>query len=78
MYILGHRSRLTIKHHYFLWATANRPDKVAYQAGVNEKLLGDFIKKHNIRDKVFGAVTFTPLPNIANNSYHNSRLQVRV
>jgi hypothetical protein len=27
--------------------------KVAYQAGVNEKLLGDFIRKHNVRDKVF-------------------------
>lgn len=24
-----------------------------YQAGVNEKLLGDFIRKHNVRDKVF-------------------------
>lgn len=22
--------------------------------GANEKLLGDFIKKHNVRDKVFG------------------------
>lgn len=30
------------------WDTA-----VAYQAGVNEKLLGDFIRKHNVRDKVF-------------------------
>ena len=29
-------------------------DKVVYQAGVNEKLLGDFIRKHNVRDKVFG------------------------
>ncbi|KAL3457921.1 NADP-dependent oxidoreductase domain-containing protein [Aspergillus heterothallicus] len=32
------------------WDTA-----VAYQAGVNEKLLGDFIRKHNLRDKVFVA-----------------------
>ena len=24
-----------------------------YQAGVNEKLLGDFIRKHNVRDKIF-------------------------
>lgn len=31
------------------WDTA-----VVYQAGVNEKLLGDFIRKHNVRDKVFG------------------------
>ncbi|KFY15711.1 hypothetical protein V491_05591 [Pseudogymnoascus sp. VKM F-3775] len=30
------------------WDTA-----VAYQAGVNEKLLGDFIRKHDVRDKVF-------------------------
>lgn len=27
--------------------------QVVYQAGVNEKLLGDFIRKHNIRDKIF-------------------------
>ncbi|KAK4234114.1 putative aldo-keto reductase [Achaetomium macrosporum] len=30
------------------WDTA-----VIYGAGVNEKLLGDFIRKHNMRDKVF-------------------------
>ncbi|KAH6961921.1 NADP-dependent oxidoreductase domain-containing protein [Ilyonectria sp. MPI-CAGE-AT-0026] len=30
------------------WDTA-----VVYQAGVNEKLLGDFIRKHGVRDKVF-------------------------
>ncbi|KAL2835400.1 NADP-dependent oxidoreductase domain-containing protein [Aspergillus pseudoustus] len=32
------------------WDTA-----VVYQAGVNEKLLGEFIRKHNLRDKVFVA-----------------------
>ncbi|KAL4751214.1 hypothetical protein BDW72DRAFT_174361 [Aspergillus terricola var. indicus] len=32
------------------WDTA-----VVYQAGINEKLLGAFIKKHNVRDKVFVA-----------------------
>lgn len=32
------------------WDTA-----VVYAAGVNEKLLGDFIRKHNVRDKVFTA-----------------------
>ncbi|BCR83225.1 uncharacterized protein ACHE_10627A [Aspergillus chevalieri] len=32
------------------WDTA-----VIYQNGVNEKLLGDFIRKHNVRDKVFVA-----------------------
>lgn len=30
------------------WDTA-----VVYGAGINEKLLGDFIRKHNVRDKVF-------------------------
>lgn len=30
------------------WDTA-----VVYAAGINEKLLGDFIRKHNVRDKVF-------------------------
>lgn len=28
-------------------------NQVVYQAGVNEKLLGDFIRKHGVRDKVF-------------------------
>ncbi|KAF2224806.1 NADP-dependent oxidoreductase domain-containing protein [Elsinoe ampelina] len=49
------------------WDTA-----VVYQAGVNEKLLGDFIRKHQVRDKIFlaskcgfacfedGAVTNSP------------------
>ncbi|KAF2853181.1 Aldo/keto reductase [Plenodomus tracheiphilus IPT5] len=32
------------------WDTA-----VVYAAGVNEKLLGDFIRKHDVRDKVFVA-----------------------
>lgn len=27
--------------------------KVVYQAGVNEKLLGDFIRKHNVRNRLF-------------------------
>lgn len=30
--------------------------KVVYQAGVNEKLLGDFIRKYDVRDKVFGGL----------------------
>ena len=30
------------------WDTA-----VSYRVGVNEKLLGDFIRKHNCRDKLF-------------------------
>ncbi|ETS76980.1 hypothetical protein PFICI_10854 [Pestalotiopsis fici W106-1] len=32
------------------WDTA-----VAYGAGLNEKLLGEFIRKHNVRDKIFVA-----------------------
>jgi aryl-alcohol dehydrogenase-like predicted oxidoreductase len=36
------------------WDTA-----VVYQAGVNEKLLGDFIRKHNVRDKVFSESSFS-------------------
>lgn len=27
--------------------------QVVYAAGVNEKLLGEFIRKHNVRDKIF-------------------------
>lgn len=27
--------------------------QVGWKAGVNEKLLGDFIRKHNVRDKIF-------------------------
>ncbi|KAM0217519.1 hypothetical protein ACHAQD_007262 [Fusarium lateritium] len=34
------------------WDTA-----VAYKNGSNEKLLGDFIKKHDVRDKLFGKNT---------------------
>ncbi|EME40992.1 hypothetical protein DOTSEDRAFT_74516 [Dothistroma septosporum NZE10] len=30
------------------WDTA-----VTYKAGLNEKILGDFIRKHNVRDKIF-------------------------
>lgn len=37
--------------------------KVVYQAGVNEKLLGDFIRKHNVRDKLFSEYSSGFLPN---------------
>jgi hypothetical protein len=30
--------------------------QVVYAAGVNEKLLGDFIRKHNLRDKLFSTL----------------------
>lgn len=33
--------------------------QVAYDAGLNEKILGDFIRKHNVRDKVFGKFKLT-------------------
>ncbi|CRK22482.1 hypothetical protein BN1723_002917 [Verticillium longisporum] len=36
------------------WDTAGYL-KAVYRAGINEKLLGDFIQKHNVRDKVFVA-----------------------
>lgn len=38
------------------WDTA-----VMYQSGVNEKLLGDFIRKHNVRDKIFSEFYSTRL-----------------
>ncbi|OBT71632.1 hypothetical protein VF21_08953 [Pseudogymnoascus sp. 05NY08] len=52
------------------WDTA-----VVYRNGVNEKLLGDFIKKHNVRDKVFvaskcGFSVFGPQPGVTNSAAH--------
>ncbi|KAH7127956.1 NADP-dependent oxidoreductase domain-containing protein [Dactylonectria estremocensis] len=52
------------------WDTA-----VVYAAGVNEKLLGDFIRKHNVRDKVFIASkcafdVFGPERKITNSPEH--------
>ncbi|KFY98578.1 hypothetical protein V500_01598 [Pseudogymnoascus sp. VKM F-4518 (FW-2643)] len=52
------------------WDTA-----VVYRNGVNEKLLGDFIKKHNVRDKVFvaskcGFDVFSPSPSVTNSAAH--------
>lgn len=38
------------------WDTA-----VAYKQGENEKILGEFIKKHNVRDKVFGEYIYPSL-----------------
>ncbi|KAI0186893.1 NADP-dependent oxidoreductase domain-containing protein [Xylaria flabelliformis] len=50
------------------WDTA-----VVYQAGINEQLLGDFIRKHNVRDKVFiaskcGFAVFSDNPRTVTNS----------
>ncbi|KAK7712410.1 hypothetical protein SLS64_004794 [Diaporthe eres] len=52
------------------WDTA-----VAYREGANEKLLGDFIKKHNVRDKVFvaskcGFDVFGPTRTVTNSAAH--------
>ncbi|PYI33846.1 aldo/keto reductase [Aspergillus indologenus CBS 114.80] len=52
------------------WDTA-----VAYKAGENERLLGDFIKKHNVRDKLFvaskcGFEVFGPERKVTNSAAH--------
>lgn len=52
------------------WDTA-----VAYGAGINEKLLGDFIRKHNVRDKLFvaskcGFDVFGPKRSVTNSPEH--------
>lgn len=52
------------------WDTA-----VAYGAGINEKLLGDFIRKHNCRDKLFiaskcGFEVFGPTRSVSNSPEH--------
>ena len=52
------------------WDTA-----VAYGAGINEKLLGDFIRKHNCRDKLFvaskcGFEVFGPNRSVSNSPEH--------
>lgn len=52
------------------WDTA-----VAYGAGINEKLLGDFIRKHKCRDKLFvaskcGFEVFGPNRSVSNSPEH--------
>ncbi|OKL55525.1 hypothetical protein UA08_09216 [Talaromyces atroroseus] len=52
------------------WDTA-----VAYKNGENEKLLGEFIKKHNVRDKLFvaskcGFAVFGPERKVDNSAAH--------
>lgn len=52
------------------WDTA-----VAYGAGINEQLLGDFIRKHNVRDKLFiaskcGFDVFGPQRAVTNSPEH--------
>lgn len=52
------------------WDTA-----VVYGAGINEKLLGEFIRKHNVRDQLFvaskcGFDVFGPKPDVTNSPEH--------
>ncbi|KAE9573678.1 hypothetical protein CGMCC3_g10351 [Colletotrichum fructicola] len=52
------------------WDTA-----VAYKNGANEQLLGDFVKKHNVRDKLFvaskcGFDVFGPQRTVTNSASH--------
>ncbi|KAL3431570.1 NADP-dependent oxidoreductase domain-containing protein [Aspergillus tetrazonus] len=52
------------------WDTA-----VAYKNGENEKLIGEFVKKHNVRDKVFvaskcGFDIFGPVRRVTNSAAH--------
>ncbi|RDW93835.1 uncharacterized protein DSM5745_01157 [Aspergillus mulundensis] len=52
------------------WDTA-----VAYKQGENEKILGEFVKKHNVRDKVFvaskcGFDVFGPERKVTNSAAH--------
>lgn len=52
MYILGYSSKHSqLQSNWLVILTF--VVEVVYRAGVNEKLLGDFIRKHNVRDKVF-------------------------
>jgi hypothetical protein len=52
MYFLGHSGK-SMDSQCCHSKETNVYGKVVYQAGVNEKLLGDFIRKHNVRDKIF-------------------------
>lgn len=36
--------------------------QVVYSRGINEKLLGDFIRKHDVRDKVFSTYYDSNIP----------------
>lgn len=52
------------------WDTA-----VAYSAGINEQLIGDFVRKHNVRDKLFiaskcGFDVFGPKRVVTNSPEH--------
>lgn len=53
MYILGYCCEFETLELQSMLEVAKWIQKVIYQSGVNEKLLGDFIRKHNVRDKVF-------------------------
>lgn len=55
------------------WDTA-----VVYQAGVNEKLLGDFIRKHQVRDKLFSMSSHHVCYRTATLTNAYSRFKMRV
>ncbi|KAJ5474945.1 Aldo/keto reductase [Penicillium sp. IBT 31633x] len=57
------------------WVLISFLHKIAYKNGENEKLLGDFIKKHNVRDKLFvaskcGFEVFGPQRKVTNSAAH--------
>jgi hypothetical protein len=49
VHLLGYRRKYDAS---IVTVTLTR-EQVVYQAGINEKLLGDFIRKHNVREKIF-------------------------
>lgn len=50
--------------------------QVIYAAGVNEKLLGDSIKKHNVRDRLFGTCVTAVDVNVALGAGHQVTISV--
>lgn len=58
MHLLGHRCELGQPQLAALAYAALTPGvvllmQVIYAMGVNEQLLGDFVRKHSVRDKLF-------------------------
>lgn len=53
--------------------------QVIYHAGMNEKLIGDFFRKHDLRDKVFSEYQFiTARSKDQKTDKINSRFEVRI
>lgn len=53
MYILGHCCKSKCLTYNAVYLYTDIIAQVVYAAGINEQLLGDFIRKHNVRDKIF-------------------------